>query len=194
MIVRNLPESLHTQRLTLRRWSQSDVEPFAEMNFDSEVMEFFPKTLSLEESVDLIRKIEEHFEKNGFGLWAVEIKTTKEFIGFVGLSIPSFEAHFMPCIEIGWRIKRSAWGNGYATEAAKKVVEDGFTRVGLSEIVSFTSILNQRSIKVMERIGMNRDLAGDFLHPLVADESHLKAHILYRLSQCNWQKELQTIH
>ena len=178
--------SLRTARLILRRWKQPDIKPFAAMNSDPEVMEFFPSVLSLEQSVDMVKSIEDRFDKEGYGLWAVEIEDTGEFVGFVGLSQPKFDTHFTPCVEVGWRIARRHWGKGYAPEAAKEALRDGFERLDLSEIVSFTAALNNKSIRVMEKIGMRRNAEDDFLHPLVEDGSPLKPHVLYRLSRDQW--------
>src|SRR5690242_4324985 len=130
---------LETPRLILRHWQESDLEPFAKMNADPKVMEFFPSPLIKAESDSLTKKFEAHFSEHGFGLFAAELKATHEFIGFVGLNIPTFEAHFTPCVEIGWRLAANHHNKGYATETALKVLEYGFNELGLKEIVSFTT-------------------------------------------------------
>lgn len=173
---------LRTERLTLRRWRDADRAPFAQMNADPRVMEFFPAPLSREESDALITRIEAGFDRHGFGLWALEVRETGEFIGFTGLAPPEFEAHFTPAVEVGWRLAAPAWGRGYATEAARAAIAFGFERAGLEEIVSMTSALNERSRAVMERLGMSRDPADDFDHPGIPAGHPLRRHVLYRLS------------
>ncbi|MEV0969915.1 GNAT family N-acetyltransferase [Microtetraspora glauca] len=170
---------IETERLVLRRWQEKDREPFAALNADPEVMEYFPATLTRERSDALADRVAAEFDDCGFGLWAVELSGT--FIGFTGLSVPRFTAHFTPCVEIGWRLARSAWGHGYATEAARAALRHGFGELGLKEIVSFTAKQNMRSQRVMERIGMTRDPEGDFDHPALAEDSPLRRHVLYRV-------------
>jgi RimJ/RimL family protein N-acetyltransferase len=172
---------LETPRLVLRRWRDSDREPFSAMNADEEVMQFFSSKLTVEQSNLLVDKIEKQFVDKDFGLFAVERKQDKSFIGFVGLNQPTFESSFTPCVEIGWRVARPFWGLGYAPEAAKEVLRDGFERLGLNEILSMTAAINLKSIRVMQKIGMHIDLRDNFLHPLVADDSPLKPHVLFRL-------------
>ncbi|MBX6381395.1 MAG: GNAT family N-acetyltransferase [Microbispora sp.] len=171
--------SIKTQRLVLRRWREEDKEPFAAMNADPVVMEHFPAPLTREESDTLAERADALFDEHGFGLWAVE--ADGEFIGFTGLSVPRFTAHFTPCVEIGWRLARSAWGRGYATEAARAALEDGFARAGLTEAVSFTAVTNVRSQAVMRRLGMTRDPADDFDHPALPEGHRLRRHVLYRI-------------
>ncbi|MCC5575346.1 GNAT family N-acetyltransferase [Microtetraspora sp. AC03309] len=170
---------IETERLVLRRWQEKDREPFAALNADPEVMEYFPATLTRERSDALADRVAAEFDDCGFGLWAVELSGT--FIGFTGLSVPRFIAHFTPCVEIGWRLARSAWGHGYATEAARAALRHGFGELGLKEIVSFTAKQNMRSQRVMERIGMTRDPEGDFDHPTLDEDSPLRRHVLYRV-------------
>lgn len=176
----DVPE-LRTERLLLREWRDEDLDPFAALNADPEVMRFMPKLLTREECAARIQSIRDHFREHGFGLWAVEIQDAAPFIGFVGLSIPRFDAPFMPCVEIGWRLAREAWNHGFATEAARAVVAFGFDDLGLNEIVSYTVPDNVRSRRVMERLGMTHDPAGDFDHPLLAEGHALRKHVLYRL-------------
>jgi len=142
-------------------------------------MEFFPRRLSSTESDAMVDRIEEHFENRGFGLWAVEVPGVAPFIGFTGLSIPRFDAPFVPCVEIGWRLAFAHWGHGYGTEAARLALDYGFKTAALSQIVSFTAATNLRSRAVMERLGMRRDPTEDFDHPHI--EGPLKRHVLYRL-------------
>ena len=171
---------IETSRLILREWRDQDLQEFAGINQDAKVLEFLPAPLSAQESAEWINRIKKHFIDHGFGLWAAELKDSGELIGYAGLSIPSFEAHFTPCVEIGWRLASKYWGRGYATEAAKKVLEIGFTEFGLKEVVSFTVPANMRSIRVMEKIGMSRDVAGDFYHPKLPRDHALALHVLYR--------------
>jgi len=175
------PDKLTTQRMILRRWKESDLAPFAALNANAEVMEYFPNTLDFEQTRLMIERIEKSFEERALGLWAVEETETGNFIGFVGLSVPKFEAPFLPCVEIGWRLAKEYWGRGYALEAALAATHDGFTRLQLSEIVSFTARSNKRSILVMERLHMQRDEAEDFMHPAIAADHPLCRHVLYRL-------------
>lgn len=168
---------IETPRLGLRDWKDNDTPLFVEMNMDKHVMEFFPSLLSEEDTLVMIKRIKKFIAKNNFGLWAAEIKQTKECIGFVGLSIPRFQTDFTPCIEIGWRLAHNYWGYGYATEAAVACLDYGLNNLKLDEIVSFTSILNTRSINVMKKIGM--EYLKNFEHPLIEDGHRLKKHVLY---------------
>ena len=151
------------------------------MNADPRVMEHFPAALSREESDALADRIEAHFDQHGFGGWVVEIPGAAQFAGFIGLSIPAFEAHFMPGVEIGWRLRAECWGHGYATEGARAALEFGFESLRLDEIVSFTVPANVRSRSVMERIGMSRQPGDDFDHPGLPQGHPLRRHVLYRL-------------
>jgi ribosomal-protein-alanine N-acetyltransferase len=177
---------IRTDRLILRRWRESDREPFAEVNADPEVMRHMTAPLSRDESNAFIERIEEGFNIWGFGLWAVELKGVGDFVGFTGLWPPSFAAHFTPAIEIGWRLDRASWGNGYATEAARAALTYGFEQAGLEEIVSFTIPANIRSVAVMERLGMTHDPADDFDHPNPPGGSSLQRHVLYRMTAERW--------
>ena len=172
---------IETARLRLRRWRQGDREPFAELNADPEVMEFFPAPLSKGQSDELVGRIEAGFERDGFGLWALEVRESGAFIGFTGLAVPAFEAHFTPAVEVGWRLARDAWGHGYATEAGRAAIAFGFEEGNLAEVVSFDSVVNAASRAVMERLGMSRDPAEDFDHPALPPGDPLRPHVLYRL-------------
>jgi len=173
---------LRTARLRLRRWRAADREPFAALNADPEVMEHFPASLTRPQSDRLIERIEAGFERNGYGLWALETRADGEFVGFTGLAPVPFEAHFTPAVEVGWRLSRSAWGRGYATEAARASLAFGFDEVGLAEVVSFAAAGNARSRAVMERIGMERDPEDDFDHPGLPAGHPLSRHVLYRVA------------
>jgi RimJ/RimL family protein N-acetyltransferase len=172
---------LETERLRLRSWKPSDREPFAKLNADPRVMEFFPRRLNREESDAMVVRIGNHLRAKGFGLYAAELRGEGRFIGYVGLYTPTFEAHFTPCVEIGWRLASDFWGQGLATEGATAVVRHAFENLGLDEIVSFTVPANHRSIRVMEKIGMTRDAADDFEHPNLPAGHPLRHHVLYRL-------------
>jgi ribosomal-protein-alanine N-acetyltransferase len=172
---------LRTERLLLRRWRPADREPFAALNADPAVMEHFPATMSRAESDGLVDRIEAAFDARGYALWAVEVTGDGGFAGFVGLAPVTFEAPFAPAVEVGWRLARERWGRGYATEAARAAVAFGFDVVGLDEITSFTVPANIRSRRVMERLGMSRDPADDFDHPVIPPGHPLRRHVLYRL-------------
>ncbi len=174
------PVSLRTDRLWLRPWCQADREPFAKMCANAAVMEFFPSIMSRAESDASVDRIEAGFVKRGWGLWAVEVLGQSPFIGFVGLNVPSCELPCSPCVEIGWRLMCSAWGQGFATEAARAVLSFGFETLHLPEIVSYTAEANRRSRRVMDRLGMSHDPVENFDHPLVPEDNWLRRHVLYR--------------
>jgi RimJ/RimL family protein N-acetyltransferase len=170
---------LRGSRVLLRGWQPGDAEPFAALNADPVAMEYFPAPLSRADSDAMIGRAQAGLAERGWGWWCLEIEST--CAGFVGLSMPTFDAHFTPCVEVGWRMATRFWGNGYATEAARLAVDFGFRRLGLSEIVSFTTVTNWRSRRVMERLGMRRKPEDDFDHPRIAPGHPLRAHVLYRL-------------
>ena len=176
---RATPE-LHAERVLLRRWRADDLAPFASLNADPRVMEHYPATLTRVQSDSVVReRIVPHFAERGFGLWAVEVPGVSPFIGFVGLQVATFEAHFTPCVEIGWRLAFPYWGRGFATEAARAAIAFGFAEAGLDEIVSFTTPANHRSIAVMERLEMRYH--GEFEHPNLPRGHRLCTHVLCRL-------------
>jgi RimJ/RimL family protein N-acetyltransferase len=172
---------LRTPRLLLRQWRETDFEPFAALNADPEVMRHFPAPLTRAQSDAFASRARAHIAVLGWGLWAVELDAAP-FIGFVGLSEARFEAHFTPAVEVGWRLAREHWGKGYATEAGRAALAFGFDELGLPEIVSFTTVANDRSRRVMERLGLTRDPADDFHHPRGGP------HVLYRLSRATWNE------
>jgi RimJ/RimL family protein N-acetyltransferase len=177
---------LDTLRLRLRTWRETDRAPFAALNADPAVMELFERPLSREQSdagIDIWRT---QFAERGWSNWAVEVRASGQFIGFTGLSIPRRPLPFSPCVEVGWRLARAAWGHGYATEAARASLRFGFERLRLDEIVSFTAIDNARSRAVMERIGM-RNAQQDFEHPALPEGHRLRLHCLYRLRRADWE-------
>jgi RimJ/RimL family protein N-acetyltransferase len=176
------PTQLHTARLLLRGWRDSDLAPLAALNADPEVMEHFPSTLSRAQSDGVADRIVAALKRRGWGLWAVEDNSTGTFIGFVGLNPVPFEAPFTPAIEIGWRLARPSWGSGLATEAASAVLAHAFGPLGLEELVSFTPTTNLRSQRVMQKLGMRHDPADDFDHPSLPDGHRLRRHVLYRIT------------
>ncbi len=178
---RGCPE-LRTERLLLRPWRETDLAPFAAMNADPQVVEFLNGPLTRAESDAMVERIATSWATKGYGLWALEVIDGPEFIGYTGLWDALFEAPFTPAIEVGWRLARSAWGFGYATEAARASLAYGYATLDLPEVLSFTAAANLRSRAVMERIGMVRDPAGDFEHPKVPAGSPLRHHVLYRLT------------
>ncbi|MDP4094948.1 MAG: GNAT family N-acetyltransferase [Bacillota bacterium] len=168
---------IETERLLLRDWKEQDLVEFREMNKDSRVMKFFPKTLTDDETDSFYSRIEEEFKNYGYGLYAVETKQDNSFIGFTGFHWATFNSQFTPCIEIGWRLKFDAWGNGYATEGAKACLKYGFETLKLTDIYSFTSKINLQSENVMKKIGMTK--AMEFEHPNIVEGSPLRRHVLY---------------
>ncbi len=172
--------SLTTQRLVLREWRDEDRQPYAELNADPEVMAHYPATLSRAQSDRHVERIAEHFATHGFGLWAVQRREDDRFIGFVGLQWVPFEEHFTPAVEVGWRLARDTWGQGYATEGARRAAQYAFEELGRSELLAMTQAGNTRSMAVMRRLGMTRDPADDFVYP-PAGEPGSEPFVLYRL-------------
>jgi ribosomal-protein-alanine N-acetyltransferase len=169
---------LRTSRLLLRPWRD---------NADPKVMEYFPSLLTQQQSDEVVARICRHFATHGFGLWVVEAPGVTEFAGFVGLAVPGFEAHFTPCVEVGWRLSPETWGRGYATEGATAALDFAFGEAGLREIVSFTVPANLRSRAVMERLGLQRSPDDDFDHPRLPPGHRLQRHVLYRISSAQWR-------
>jgi RimJ/RimL family protein N-acetyltransferase len=177
---------LETERLTLRSFIKTDVDDLAAMNADARVMEFFPATMSRDESAAFLQRIMAHEAAHGFSLLALHLKESGVFCGFAGLLKADFDAPFLPAVEIGWRLAHAAWGQGLGPEAARACLALGFTELQLQEIISFTTVKNFRSIRVMEKIGMMRDAAHDFDHPNVPPGDALRPHVLYRLRRDAW--------
>ena len=180
--------SLSTPRLLLRHWRDTDRDAFAAMSKDAEVMELLGGVMARAESDAFAARNAARFAEHGYGFWAIELPGSAGFIGFAGLAPAPDKAPFAPAIEIGWRLARTFWGQGYATEAASAVLEDGFRRLDLAEILATTTPMNQRSWAVMERLGMSRVANGDFDHPNVREGHRLRRHMLYRLSRETWQE------
>ncbi|MDI4643672.1 GNAT family N-acetyltransferase [Cohnella hashimotonis] len=174
---------LETERLKLRDWEEADLEPFCRMNADETVMRYFPKTLSAEQTTAFYRSIAAEFKECGFGFYAVEETQSQAFIGFIGFHRATFEADFTPCIEIGWRLKKEAWGKGYATEGATACLQYGFNELGFNDIYSFTAEVNKPSENVMRKIGMR--FVRTFNHPKVEEDSPIRKHVLFHIgSHC----------
>ena len=182
-------ERLTTERLLLRTWKPQDLEPFASLNSDPRVTKYLAKNMTREESDAMAGRITGHFTQHGFGLWAVEVIGQQPFIGFVGLANATFPAHFTPCVEIGWRLACEHWGRGYATEAARAALHFAFDQLQLDEVVSFTTVSNARSRRVMEKLGMSRNPADDFEHPNLHPDHPLRPHVLYRISRDRWSPD-----
>lgn len=176
------PVTLTTARTVLRPWRTEDLPAFAALNADREVMRHFPTTLDRAQSDAVAQRLRNHMETNGFGPWALEIPGVTPFAGFVGLMRVGFDAPFVPAVEIGWRLARPWWSNGYASEAARAAARFAFEVLQLDELVSFTVPANVRSRGVMTRIGMRHCPDEDFLHPLIPPGHRLRRHVLYRLN------------
>lgn len=181
---------LKTKRLILRPWKEEDLEPFAQLNADPRVMEYFPSALSREESNQMAKRMQTKIEERGWGWWAVSVPGIAEFIGFIGLNNvdkSTLPVHFTPAVEIGWRLAFDYWGKGYATEGARAALQYGFEMLNLNEIVSFTAMQNIRSRRIMEKIGMHHNSKDDFDHPKLPEGHWLRRHVLYRLEVSGWQ-------
>ncbi len=173
---------LVTDRLVLRGWREDDKAPYAQLNGDPDVMEHFPSTLTPSQSGEMVDRMAASWAERGYGLWAVEVRDTGRCIGFVGLSSPTWEMPFTPCVEVGWRLAKESWGHGYAPEGARAALAWGFANLDPpgNEFVSFTTVGNARSRRVMEKLGMAHDAADDFDHPLLHDWAG-RRHVLYRI-------------
>jgi len=181
--------TIETPRLVLRQWRDADVEAYVALNADPVVMEHFPAPLTREESESSALRIRERIHaQGGWGLWAVEVRGGASFIGFIGLQPIVWDAPFAPAVEIGWRLAHAHWGSGYAPEGARAALEYGFDQLGLREIVAMTVTRNERSQRVMDKLGMKRDPAGDFDHPRVP-EGPCKRHFLYRLREQDYVRD-----
>jgi RimJ/RimL family protein N-acetyltransferase len=178
---------LATRRLRLRSWTPEDREPFAALNADPIVMEHFPSTQSRAESDTMVGRIEAAFAEHGWGLWAAERADTGTFIGFIGLAIPRFEAPFLPGVEVGWRLAREHWGQGFAPEGAREALRFAFHELSLPEVLSFTTVANAKSRRVMEKIGLVHHPDEDFEHPNIPVGDPIRPHVLYRITAGRFQ-------
>lgn len=177
---------INTPRLILRQWQDTDLEAFCEMNADQEVMQYFPEPLSHQQSLAMAEKIRQLIDKNGWGFWAVERKNDRAFLGFVGLNQVKAALPCVPCVEVGWRLAKAYWGDGYATEAAQASINFGFNVLQLTRIVAFTATVNTPSIAVMQRLGMHNTQC-NFGHPDVPVTHPLHEHVLYDISVQQYQ-------
>lgn len=170
---------IETSRLHIRQWSPADEQPCIDMNLDPEVMAFFPGTWPKGQTRAHIEKNRALIDQTGYGLFALEHKEDHSFIGFTGFAVPSFDADFTPCIEIGWRLRKEYWHQGLATEAARACLDYGFSKIGFPEVLSWTSVANIPSEHVMKKIGMQK--LRNFPHPLLSGHP-LGEHVLYKIS------------
>lgn len=187
---------LKTKRLILRPWREEDLEPFAQLNADPKVREYFPSVLSKEESDQSAKKMQAKIEEKGWGFWAVSAPGVADFIGFIGLDNvdkSTFPVPFAPAVEIGWRLGFKYWGRGFATKGAMASLKYGFEVLNLDEIVSFAAVQNMRSRAVMERIGMKRNPDDDFDNPKLAQGHPLQRHVLYRIKRLDYEKEMHNV-
>lgn len=171
---------LTTSRIILRQWSDADREPFADINADPEVMEHYPRPLTRSESDQVLDRLAAHIDEQGFGLWAAERRSDRQLLGFVGLQRVPFDAHYTPAIELGWRLRRDAWGRGYATEAARACADFAFDNLGIAELFAMARPGNEPSRRVMDRLGMTHDPGDDFRYPPAGQPGSLE-YVLYRL-------------
>jgi len=174
------PLELHTRRCVLRNWKDSDLAPWAEMNADPDVRRYFPNLLTPEQAQAEAGRCRDAIEQRGWGMWALELPGVMPFAGFVGLNVPHYDAPFVPAVEIGWRLARAAWGCGHATEAAEAALAFAFARLHVQEVIAITVPGNLASRRVMQRLGMVHDPAGDFDHPRIEAGHPLRRHVLYR--------------
>ncbi len=179
---------IETKRLKLRQWKVEDRPSFASINADPDVMRYFPRMLSAKESDYMVQRHQRLIAERGWGFWALEMIKERKFIGFVGLNSPDYDLPFTPCVEIGWRLAREHWGQGYATEAAKASLGIAFDKLNLSEVYSFTPVSNTKSLAVMERLGMN-NTNKNFNHPKIPGNSPLREHVLYKIDRKAWTIE-----
>jgi RimJ/RimL family protein N-acetyltransferase len=173
---------LRTERLLLRRWRPADLPAFAAINADPEVMRHFPTTLSREASAALLARIEASFETHGYGLWALELPEGSPLVGCAGIAQVAIDVPFAPAVELAWRLDRAHWGRGLASEAARAAAQFAFGELAVAELIAYTAQGNARSRRVMERLGMRRDPAEDFVHPDLPPGHPLAEHVLYRLA------------
>lgn len=186
------PVELRTKRTLLRQWKDGDLPAWCAMNADAEVRRHFPSVHTEEEAQGEAGRIRNVIAQRGWGFWALEIPGKTPFAGCVGLLVPAFEAPFTPAVEIGWRLPREAWGQGYATEAGRAAAEFAFMQLDLDEIVAITTPANTPSRRVMERLGMRHDAAGDFDHPRIPAGHPMRRHVLYRLDRATFRRTLST--
>jgi len=174
-----------SKRLGFRNWTEKDLTEFAKINADLDVMEHFPKLLTKNETSEFIDRLQNHYKKNGYNYFATEILKTGELIGFIGLAYQNYKTDFTPATDIGWRLKKNAWGNGYATEGAKKCLEYGFNELNLDRIISVYTNKNKKSENVMKKIGMEK--IGEFNHPKLKEYPEYEKCVCYEIKKIVWQ-------
>lgn len=170
-----------SERLGFRNWEKEDIAEFAKLNSDDDVMEHFPKTLSTDEVIELVDQLRNHLSQNGFTYYATEILETREFVGMIGLALQQYETKYTPAIDIGWRLKKKAWGKGYATEGAKRCLQYAFDELGLDKVISVCTISNIKSENVMKKIGMTK--IGEFDHPEMINHPGYEKHFCYEINR-----------
>jgi len=181
--VKNTAYIFKSERLGFRHWRNEDLKEFLKLNSDEEVMEHFPRVLSEKEVKEFIDNLKKHYSENGFTYYATEILKTKEFIGMIGLASQEYNSKFTPAIDIGWRLKKSAWGNGYATEGAKRCLEYAFNELAIDKVISVCTINNYKSEKIMKKIGMIKK--GEFSHPDMLSHPQYEKHYCYEINRVN---------
>lgn len=175
-----------TERLGFRNWQKKDIDPFYRINTDNDVMEFFPKKLTREETQKMVERLQVIFDESGYTFFAVDLLETSELIGFIGMINATFEAEFTPCVEIGWRLSPSTWNKGLATEGAKGCLKYAFTQFEMNEIYSITAVINKKSERIMEKIGMK--FQGEFEHPKLEENDPLRRHVFYKITREEYEK------
>lgn len=183
--------TIETERLGLRQWCESDKTPFAQMNSDQEVMRYFPSTRTPEQSNLLVERLSQAIDHLGYGFWAVERKDNKEFVGFIGINYSASGLPFAPCVDIGWRLAKPHWGQGFATEGALASLDYAFTAANLEKVLSITPTTNAPSENVMRKIGMHK-CSENFAHPEVPKEHALSEHVLYEITRRQWLAQRAT--
>lgn len=180
---------LTTERLVLRQWQDSDNAPFARMNADADVMQWFANPLTPEESAMMVQRLSTMINHFGWGVWALEVPGVADFIGFVGLALTVMPVPFSPFIEVGWRLDKAHWGNGYAPEGARASLAYAFDTLKQREVVSMTTVGNLKSRRVMDKIGLHRDEADDFDLPRLPIGHPIRPHVLYRITDSEWREQ-----
>jgi len=178
--------TLRTARLAMRTWRDEDAARLAELHASPEMMRFLGGPMSRADCDAMLARMRAHWEARELGAWALTLRDTGELVGLAGIVVPRFETRFTPCVEILWRLAPAQWGRGLVTEAARAALDDGFDRLAFDEVLAFTVAQNERSWRVMDRLGMTRDPADDFDHPLVEEGSPLKRHMVYRVARAAW--------
>lgn len=175
-----------SKRLGFRNWNKNDLTEFAKINADLEVMEHFPNPLTEKETAEFIMRLKTHYEKNGYNYFATEILESGELIGFIGLAFQDYKTEFTPAIDIGWRLKKTAWGKGFATEGAKKCLEFAFNKLNLCNVISTCTERNYKSESVMKKIGMKK--IGTYKHPKLKEYPEYQNCICYGINKNAWQQ------